>query len=30
MRAAYRRILEACKLDYTVVDADTGTIGGSS
>ncbi len=30
MRAAYRRIFEACKLDYTVVDADTGTIGGSS
>lgn len=30
MRAAYCRIFEACKLDYTVVDADTGTIGGSS
>ncbi len=30
MRAAYRRIFEACRLDYTVVDADTGTIGGSS
>jgi prolyl-tRNA synthetase len=30
MRAAYRRIFEACRLDYTVVEADTGTIGGSS
>ncbi len=27
---AYCRIFEACKLDYTVVEADTGTIGGSS
>ena len=30
MRTAYRRIFEACGLDYTVVEADTGTIGGSS
>ena len=30
MRAAYRRIFEACRLDYTVVDADAGAIGGSS
>ncbi|GMU65337.1 MAG: proline--tRNA ligase [Acidobacteriota bacterium] len=30
MRTAYRRIFEACRLDYTVVEADTGTIGGSS
>jgi prolyl-tRNA synthetase len=30
MLAAYRRIFEACGLDYTVVEADTGTIGGSS
>ncbi|MEO8274667.1 MAG: proline--tRNA ligase [Thermoanaerobaculia bacterium] len=30
MRSAYRRIFESCRLDYTVVDADTGTIGGSS
>ncbi|MEM6455790.1 MAG: proline--tRNA ligase [Acidobacteriota bacterium] len=30
MRAAYCRIFEACGLDYTVVDADTGTIGGSA
>ena len=30
MRAAYRRIFEACRLDYAVVEADTGTIGGSS
>ena len=27
---AYCRIFEACRLDYTVVEADTGTIGGSS
>ena len=27
---AYCRIFEACKLDYTVVEADSGTIGGSS
>jgi prolyl-tRNA synthetase len=30
MRRAYCRIFEACRLDYTVVEADTGTIGGSS
>jgi len=30
MRTAYSRIFEACGLDYTVVEADTGTIGGSS
>jgi len=30
MRDAYCRIFEACKLDYTVVEADTGAIGGSS
>jgi prolyl-tRNA synthetase len=30
MRLAYRRIFEACRLDYTMVEADTGTIGGSS
>ncbi len=30
MNAAYSRIFEACQLDYTVVEADTGTIGGSS
>ncbi len=30
MRAAYCRIFEACQLDYTMVEADTGTIGGSS
>ncbi|HLF55978.1 MAG TPA: proline--tRNA ligase [Thermoanaerobaculia bacterium] len=30
MRAAYCRIFEACRLDYTMVEADTGTIGGSS
>jgi prolyl-tRNA synthetase len=29
MESAYRRIFEACRLDYTVVEADTGTIGGS-
>ncbi|MDX1997613.1 MAG: proline--tRNA ligase [Thermoanaerobaculia bacterium] len=27
--AAYRRIFEACQLDYIMVDADTGSIGGS-
>ncbi len=27
---AYCRIFEACGLDYTVVEADSGTIGGSS
>jgi prolyl-tRNA synthetase len=30
MRAAYCRIFEACHLDYTMVEADTGTIGGSA
>ncbi len=30
MHGAYRRIFEACDLDYTVVEADTGAIGGSS
>jgi len=30
MRTAYCRIFEACGLAYTVVEADTGTIGGSS
>ena len=30
MRDAYRRIFEACKLDYTMVEADSGAIGGSS
>ena len=30
MRLAYRRIFESCRLDYTMVEADTGTIGGSS
>jgi len=30
MREAYCRIFEACRLGYTVVEADTGTIGGSS
>jgi len=29
MEAAYRRIFEACELEYTVVEADTGEIGGS-
>ncbi|MGH9380834.1 MAG: proline--tRNA ligase [Thermoanaerobaculia bacterium] len=29
MHDAYRRIFEACTLDYTVVEADTGAIGGS-
>ena len=30
MRAAYCRIFEACGLDYSMVEADTGTIGGSA
>jgi prolyl-tRNA synthetase len=30
MLAAYRRIFEACGLDFNVVEADTGAIGGSS
>ncbi len=30
MHGAYSRIVEACGLDYIVVDADSGTIGGSS
>jgi prolyl-tRNA synthetase len=30
MRDAYGRVFERCHLDYTVVEADTGTIGGSS
>src|SRR5918999_786995 len=30
MRATYERIFEACQLDYNVVEADTGTIGGSA
>jgi prolyl-tRNA synthetase len=30
MRSAYCRIFEACRLGYTMVEADTGTIGGSS
>ncbi|HYN21502.1 MAG TPA: proline--tRNA ligase, partial [Thermoanaerobaculia bacterium] len=30
MRAAYCRIFEACHLDYSMVEADTGTIGGSA
>ncbi len=29
MRQAYCRIFEACQLDYTMVEADTGSIGGS-
>src|SRR6195952_2330741 len=28
MRAAYCRIFEACGLDYIMVEADTGSIGG--
>ena len=28
MHAAYRAIFEACHLDYSVVEADTGAIGG--
>ncbi len=30
MKAAYQRIFRACHLDFAVVEADTGTIGGSS
>ncbi len=30
MRQTYERIFEACQLDYNVVEADTGTIGGSA
>ncbi|HVS12397.1 MAG TPA: proline--tRNA ligase [Thermoanaerobaculia bacterium] len=30
MHAAYSRIVEACGLEFIVVEADTGTIGGSS
>ncbi|MDI9630265.1 MAG: proline--tRNA ligase [Acidobacteriota bacterium] len=30
MRRAYCAIFEACGLEYTMVEADTGTIGGSS
>src|SRR5215218_10537179 len=30
MRNAYCRIFEACKLDYSMVEADTGSIGGSA
>ncbi len=30
MRQAYCRVFEACKLQYSVVEADTGSIGGSS
>src|SRR5215218_7827403 len=30
MRNAYCRIFEACKLDYSMVEADVGTIGGSA
>jgi len=30
MHDAYCRIFEACHLDYTPVEADTGTIGGSA
>ncbi len=30
MRAAYCRIFEACGLEYSMVQADSGTIGGSS
>ncbi|MGD2115075.1 MAG: proline--tRNA ligase, partial [Acidobacteriota bacterium] len=29
MEAAYRRIFETCRLEYTVVEAETGEIGGS-
>jgi prolyl-tRNA synthetase len=29
MRGAYKRILERCGLDFRVVEADTGVIGGS-
>lgn len=30
MHDAYCRIFDACKLDFTVVEADSGTIGGSA
>ena len=30
MRQAYCRVFEACRLEYSVVEADTGAIGGSS
>ena len=30
MRNAYCRVFEACQLDYTMVEADVGTIGGSA
>jgi prolyl-tRNA synthetase len=30
MGAAYRQIFEACRLDHTMVEADTGAIGGSA
>ncbi|HVG06975.1 MAG TPA: proline--tRNA ligase [Thermoanaerobaculia bacterium] len=30
MRNAYCRTFEACKLDYSMVEADVGTIGGSA
>jgi prolyl-tRNA synthetase len=30
MRRAYCKIFEACQLDYSVVEADTGSIGGSA
>ena len=30
MERAYRRIFDACDLDYVAVEADTGTIGGSA
>ena len=30
MREAYCKVFEACGLDYTMVEADTGTIGGSA
>jgi len=30
MRNAYCRIFEACQLDYTMVEADSGAIGGSA
>jgi len=29
MERAYRRVFDRCKLSYTAVEADTGTIGGS-
>jgi prolyl-tRNA synthetase len=30
MEQAYRRIFDACQLDYAAVEADTGNIGGSA